>query len=138
MLIDFRSRETGKPVMKEHERDRDDCFSFSMPGGTKGRVWIDSSTHDVVRVEERLVGPVDFRPPASLLRRPEMPPIVTLDRYDRYVRYKPVHFDEPSETMLLPEQVDEITVFRPGGGHRTVQSYSNYKRFLTGGRIIRP
>ena len=46
-------------------------------------------------------------------------------------------FDDPEETMLLPESVDELTVFSGGGSHRTQQRFSNYKRFLTGGRIVK-
>ena len=137
MFIEFRAVRTGKPEMKENDRKREDCYSFSIPGGTKGRVWIDVTTHDVVKLEERLIGPVDFRTPPSIQRRPDMPMSMQLDRYDRYVKYKAVRFDDPEETMLLPESVDELTVFRGGGSHRTQQVFSNYKRFMTGGRIIK-
>lgn len=138
MILEYRAVRTGKPEMREHERDREDCYSFSMPGGTKGRVWIDAATHDVVRVEERLIGPIDFRTPPSIQRRGmNMPLSLQLNRYDRYVKYKAVKFDDPEETMLLPESVDELTVFSGGGSHRTQQRFSNYKRFLTGGRIVK-
>lgn len=137
IILEYRAVKTGKPEMREHERNREDCYSFSMPGGTKGRVWIDATTHDVVKIEERLIGPVDFRTPDTIQRRMNMPFSMQLDRFDRYVKYKAVAFDDPPETMLLPESVDELTVFRGGGSHRTQQVFTNYKRFLTGGRIVK-
>jgi hypothetical protein len=137
MLVDFRPRESGKPEVKEHERNREGCLSFSMPGGTRGRLWIDAETHDVLRVEERLVGPVDFIVPVALQRRHNFPDATVLDRFDRYVRYKAVKFDDPPETMLLPEFIDELTIWRGGGSHRIRQAFSEYKRFLTAGRIVK-
>lgn len=137
MLIDYRSTETGKPEVKEHERGREDCLSISMPGGTKGRVWIDASTHDVLRVEERLISPIDVRVPLAIQRRQHFPDYIVLDRYDRFVRYKRVAFDDPAETMLLPDSIEELTLSRGAGSHRTRQVFSNYKRFLTGGRLVK-
>jgi hypothetical protein len=137
MLIDYRALESGKPEIKEHERDRENCLSFTLPGGTKGRVWIDMATHDVVRFEERLISGVDFRVPFALQRRANFPDTIVLDRFDRFVRYKTVAFDNPAETMLLPESVEEWTIMRGGGSHRTRQVFSDYKRFLTAGRIVK-
>src|SRR5262249_31648008 len=138
MMIDFRERATGKPEVKEHERGREDCLSFNMPGGMRGRVYIDATTHDVVRIEERLISMIDFRVPSALQRRhPGFPDVAVLARCDRFIKYKPMKFDDPPETMLLPESIDELTIWRGGGSHRTSQKFSDYKRFLTGGRVIR-
>jgi len=138
MLIDFRARSTGKTEVKEHPRDREHCLSFSMPGGTRGRIWIDSSTHEVLRIEERLIAPVDFRIPVPLQRRHSFPDFVTIDRHDMYIKYKSVTFDDPSETMLLPESIEEVVMWRGGGtSYRVSQTFSDYRRFLTGARVIK-
>jgi hypothetical protein len=137
MLIDFRSLESGKPDIKQHERGREDCMSVSIPGLTKGRIWIDMTTHDVSRVEERLASVVDLEVPFELQRRLNFPVFVVIERYDRAVRYKAVSFDDPPETMLLPESIDEVTIWRGGGSHRSHQVFSDYKRFLTAGRVVK-
>lgn len=137
MIIEYRPLDTGKPSVKEHERDREGCLSFSMPGGTKGRIWIDAETHDVVRFEERLVSPVDFRIPVALQRRHNFPDMAQLARYDRYVKYKAVVFDDPRETLLLPESIDELAIWRGGGSNRINQRFTDYKRFLTGARVVK-
>ena len=42
-------------------------MSFDLPGRTKGRVWIDGATHDVLRVDEQLMGQFDYMLPPSRL-----------------------------------------------------------------------
>ena len=138
ILLEFREVARGKPEVKEHERGRENCVSINMPGATKGRVWIDVSTHDVVRVEERLVGPVDFVIPIAIQRKNGgFRDFLVLERNDRYVRYKAVSFDDPMETMLLPESIEELTIARGAGSHRIKQEFSDYKRFLTGARVVK-
>lgn len=137
MMLDYRALEAGKPEVRDNQRG-EGCLSFSIPGAVRGRVWIDPETHDVIRVEERLGAPIDFRIPAALQRRKNFPDIVVLDRLDVYIRYKSIAFQDPAETMLLPESIDQLAVFRGAESHRIRHEFGNYKRFLTGGRIIKP
>ena len=62
-----------------------------------------------------------------------------VSRYDSSVRYRPVTFLEPEETILLPESISEVMVVAGGSraGKRITQTYSDYKRFITGGRIVK-
>ena len=55
------------------------------------------------------------------------------------IRYRPVDFTDPEETVLLPESIESLVVFRGAGvvGHRTVQTFSGYKRFVTAGRLVK-
>jgi hypothetical protein len=136
ILIDFRSLETGKPEMKPQPGKSDDCFSLTIPGRIKGRVWVDSETYEVLRVDQQLTGRVDFRVPFEKVRG-GMVDILVIERYDTSIRYKSVAFHDPEETVLLPESIETLTMYRGAQSHRTVQSFSNYRRFMTGGRVVK-
>ena len=61
-----------------------------------------------------------------------------LDRDDQTLRYKAVSFRDPDEVMLVPESIESLTTLRGGlQSARRTQTFSNYRRFLTGGRIVR-
>jgi hypothetical protein len=134
MLLDYKPRLPGKPEVTY----KDDCTSVSLPGWEKGRVWLDPNTHDVMRVEQALVKRFDHRVPYDRVRM-GMGDYWTLERADTTIRYRQVAFDDPQETVLLPESIASLVVFRGPGvaGHRTSQTFSNYKRFITGGRIVK-
>jgi hypothetical protein len=54
------------------------------------------------------------------------------------IRYKTVAFHDPEEAMLLPESIDLINVMRGGlASTRRSQTFSDYRRFLTGGRVVK-
>jgi hypothetical protein len=66
-----------------------------------------------------------------------LPQWVTLERNDQTIRYKPVTFSNPDEVMLLPESIESLVVTRGGlQSTRRSQRFSDYRRFLTGGRIV--
>jgi hypothetical protein len=116
----------------------DDCFDWSGPVATNGRVWVDADTHEVLRVERHLKGPVSLRVPTALQRRYHFDSWVALDRDDETIRYTRVAFSDPDEVLLLPESIESMTVLRGGlQSIRRVQTFSHYRRFLTAGRIIR-
>jgi hypothetical protein len=134
MFLDFKARVVGKPEVTY----KDDCTSVSLPGWEKGRVWLDPETHDVIRVEQALVKRFDHRVPYERVRM-GMGEYWSLERSDTSIRYRRVSFTDPEETVLLPESISSLTVFRGSGfvGNRTVQTFSDYKRFITGGRIVK-
>src|SRR3954466_7761671 len=52
LIIDFASTErTSRPELIEDEHGHDDCFDWTGPISTRGRVWVDATTHDVLRVD---------------------------------------------------------------------------------------
>jgi hypothetical protein len=138
LIIDFMSmNRTSRPELIEDERGHDDCFDWSGPVATRGRVWVDAKTHDVLRVDRHLAGPVDLRVPWLLQRRFHLPPWVVLDREDQTLHYTAVAFRDPDEVMLLPESIESLTVLRSSlQSTRRTERYSSYRRFLTAGRVV--
>jgi hypothetical protein len=137
LIVEYRPREKGKPEIVEDAKKRDDCFSISLPGATRGRVWIDLATFDVLRVEEHLASRVDVRVPFQMQTKRGLPDSLVVERYDSQIRYKPVAFKDPDETILLPESITVLAIMHGAGSHRTQQEFSDYRRFLTRGRLVK-
>lgn len=116
----------------------DDCMSYDVKGGQRGRLWVDRETADVLRLDQSLPGMVDLRVPPRLARRAGASTFLTLERADTSIRFRRVTFREPDETIVLPVESTEVRVMRNGGTPRlrTVTRYSDYRRFLTGGRLL--
>jgi hypothetical protein len=137
LVIDFASaRRSGRPVLVADEYGHDDCFDWSGPIAAHGRLWIDAGTHDVLRLDRFISGPTDVRVPPQLQTRYMFPPWLTLDRDDLMLRFAPVTFTDPDETMLLPDAIESRTIVRSGlQSVRRTQVFTNYRRFLTSGRV---
>ena len=137
LIIDFSSVDRQSRLeLIEDERGHPDCFDWKGPLATRGHVWIDAQTHDVLRIERGLVGPVDIRVSPKLQRRYHFESYLTLDRDDVTMRFRPVTFTDPDETLLLPNEIDNVTIVRTGlQSARRTESFSDYRRFLTTARI---
>jgi hypothetical protein len=99
---------------------------------------VDANTHDVLRVDRRIDGPVDVRVPPRLQRRHNLAPWVVIERDDETLRYQAVAFRDPDEVMLLPQSIESMTVVRGGlQSTRRMETFSSYRRFLTGARIVK-
>jgi hypothetical protein len=142
------ARESGRPsVTIDYKSARvqpadvvwkDNCVSIDLPGRTRGRVWVDRQTGDVLRLDEELTGQYEFRVPRTQLRGVQLPMTMTVERADSSIRYRTISFHDPEETILLPESIVSVQVIRNAGSPRmrTTQKFSNYRRFMTGGRIL--
>jgi hypothetical protein len=139
LIIDFTStKPEGKGEITEDPRGHEDCFSWSLPVVLKGRVWVDATNYQVLRVEQRMAGMADLSVPAKLQRKHNLDSNVVVQRHDTTIRYKTVPFHDPDEAMLLPESIDTLIVVRGGlESMRSRQTFTDYRRFLTGGRIIK-
>ena len=117
---------------------RDDCVSFDLDGGMRGRIWIDTETFDVLRLDQGLIGMVDIPLPRIVTRRPGSDLRWTLERWDTTMRFTPVTFSSPDETLVLPSSLTSLRIARGSGQPRlrTTTDYKNYRRFLTGGRVV--
>jgi hypothetical protein len=137
LVIDFASaRRTSRAELIEDEYGHDDCFDWTGPIAVAGRLWVDAETHDVLRLDRHIGGPTDVRVPPRLQSKYRFPGWLTIDRDDMTLRFKPVKFSDPDETMLLPESIETLTVLRTGlQSTRRTQVFSNYRRFLTSSRI---
>ena len=137
IMIDFKLL-TKVSVESSMIEGRDDCVSFNVEGGKRGRIWIDAETFDVLRLDESLIGMVDVPLPAKAARFPGAPRFWTLERMDTSIRFKAVTFSNPDETLILPATMSSMRVTRGSGMPRlrTTTDYTKYQRFLTGGRIV--
>ena len=137
LVVDFMStNRKSKAELVQDERGHDDCFDWKGPIATSGRMWVDEQTHEVLRVDRRLAGPVDIRVSSGLQRQYHLPAWVVLERDDQTLRYKPIAFTYPDEVLLLPESIESLTVVRSGlQSTRRSETFSSYRRFLTSGRL---
>jgi len=137
VMIDYRSLETGKPTVTKKDED---CYEFDAPGRARGRVWIDQASGDVLRLDERLTGMIDFD--YTDRSRGRTYSSWTIERADTSIRYRQVIFQDPQETLTVPISIDRMTVIRNSVGLaltprvRISQRFSDYRRFVTEGRIV--
>lgn len=139
LLIDFTlpgSRRDGE--LSADPGGHADCFATTVNATERGRVWVDATTYDVVRIERHVVGPVTINVPYELQRKHDLPHSFVLDREDLSIRLKMTTFKDPDEMLLLPESIDMVRMFHGGlQSTRRHQQFSEYHRFLTGGRIVK-
>ena len=138
LMIDFASLDRRtKPELIEDPSGHDDCFDWSGHIASRGRIWVDAGNYDVVRVERGLGGPVDVKVPALIQRRHHLAGWVVIVRDDVTIRYRTVAFSDPDEVLLLPESIISFTVVQGGlESTRRSQAFSDYKRFVAGGRLL--
>ena len=134
IMVDYRSLEPGEPKTEW----RDECVSIELPGRSRGRVWADPKSAEILRLDEQITGMVDIPVPRKQ-QRSGAPAFMTIERADMSIRYRPVIFRDPDETLLLPATIDTLAVVRNSGAPRVriTQSFGNYRRFVTASRIVR-
>jgi len=139
ILIDFTSVDRrSKPELIEDLGGHDDCFDWTGHVASAGRVWVDAQTFDLLRVERRLRGPVDVTVPTKIQRRHHLDNWVVVIRQDETIRYRTVAFHDPDEVLLVPESIDSVIIVRGGlQSTRRSQLFSDYKRFVTEGRVVK-
>ncbi len=138
LMIDFASVDRrSNPVLIEDPGGHDDCFDWVGDTASRGRIWVDAVTFDVMRVDRGLRGPVDVKVPALIQRRYRLASFVVIVRDDVTIRYKSVGFTDPDEVLLLPESIESLMMVRGGlQSTRRTRTYSEYKRFVTAGKVL--
>jgi hypothetical protein len=134
IVIDYRSRTPEPPKATWRAKGNPDCMSVDVPGRTRGRIWANPVTFEILRLDEGLTGEVDIRVPVEEQRRSRWPMTLTLKRADVSIRYKEVMFQDPEERVMVPSEITTNTEF--GSRRLMTQQFSNYRRFTTGARII--
>ena len=134
VILDYKSTSRKPPEVVWHG----ECVSVDLPGQTRGRVWIDQTTDDVLRLDEHLIGMFELDVPRQHARHGD-PASMVIERADSSIRYKPVAFHDPDETMILPASIESFTIIRNAGVPRLrmTQEFSSYRRFITGGRVVK-
>jgi hypothetical protein len=127
LQIDFVPIGAGRAVI-EWEGS---CFTLVAPDRRAGRIWVDAHTFDVLRLDERLSEPVVPLEPAAMRRG------VRLERLERSIRYGPVRFGNPDDTIVLPVAAEQLTILHGARlpRTRTTHVFGEYRRFLTDVRI---
>jgi hypothetical protein len=133
LMLDYRAVAAGEPQIDWQE----DCVTISLPGRSRGRIWVEAATDDVLRLDEHLVGRFEFSVPAKQMRSGWASHVV-LERADSTIRYRRVDFQDPDERLMVPASIETVTVFRGASRTRITQRFSDYRRFLTGGRLVVP
>jgi hypothetical protein len=133
LMIDFRGIVASPPSVTW----TGECVSVSLPGRSRGRVWVDAATYDVLRIDDRLVGEFTLDVPREQVRRGAAPTMV-IERAESSIRYRQVEFQDPQEALILPTSIDTLTVIRGVATRRVriTQRFSDHRRFLTGGRMV--
>ena len=137
-LIDFTSVNRRSDLeLIEDPGGHDDCFDWTGDIVSRGRIWVDATGYDVLRIERSVGGPVSVRVPVRIQRRHNLDIRVVIMRDDMTIRYRSVAFSDPDETLLLPESVYSFTVVSGGlQSTRRSQVYSGYKRFVGDSRVV--
>ena len=102
------------------------CFNAE-GGGEDGRLWFEPGTFDVLQIAARLPKPFLIMVPSFGLSNPP----IRVERSNVTMRFGRVRFEQPDETVLLPESTETATVFRGAPSWRIVQKLSNFRRFLS-------
>jgi len=138
-IIEFKAvSEDREGKVVEDERGLEGCFNISVPAPMRGRIWVDADTYHVLRLERHLAGLGEVRASFAQQRKHNLPTSMTMERYDTAIKYRPIAFTDPDEAMLLPESIETVVIWRSGmESTRRRQEYSDYRRFLTAGRIVK-
>ena len=115
-----------------------DCVSIDLEGWYGGDAWVDVESGDVLRLDRRLTRRFEFREPEGpgTGRRWNR-----LERDDISIRYERIAFEDPDETLMLPRSIDHNWSIEGGGfipRYFRTHRFSNYRRFVTGGRLVDP
>jgi hypothetical protein len=134
----IRFREKVKPTVDVSlVEDNENCISFDIDGGTQGKIWLDAETNDVLRLDRSLTGLIEIPLPRKA-QRFGVDHRWTMERWDSSIRFKPVRFDDPNETLILPVEATTLQITRGSGTPRlrTTTKYTSYRRFMTGVRVV--
>ena len=107
------------------------CFEAD-GGGHQGRVWYDPDTYDVRQVDVRLSKPFLIPLPDGF---PGIRPAIRVEKSEMILRFSRVDFQQPDETLMLPESIETLHVLRGVPSMRIRQTLDGYRRFLTKSEI---
>jgi hypothetical protein len=138
--LEFRERpvkDAEPPEANWIHGEQEECVSVSVPGRTRGRVWADLETGEVLRLDQSINGLFDIRVPSKEQQHWQTP-YLTLERSDTSIKYRRVIFRDPDEAMMLPASIDTLTVWRGGNAQpmRKTQTFAGYRRFVAVGKLV--
>ncbi|MCA1612984.1 MAG: hypothetical protein LC800_02280 [Acidobacteria bacterium] len=139
LVVAFESPPAAAPPELKFE---DNCFFLSRPLRRRGRVWIDPQTYDVLRLDWELAETFEAKTGNRVVRKGilfRFAPTRELS-YERDVmtiRFRPVAFKNPAQTLLLPVSSESLRVMRGARdpGFRVTQTYADYRRYVTSSEV---
>ena len=81
-----------------------DCARIELEGWYGGDAWVDVDSGDVLRLDEHLTRPFEFREPIDRPRGSRR--WSRLERDDTSTRYERIAFEDPNETLMLPRSIE--------------------------------
>ena len=135
LMVDFKETSPVEVEVRTVE-GLDDCISYELTGAQRGRLWVDAESFDVLRLDARLSTMVELKMPQVLARRPGGSQYLTLEREDTTLRFQRLTFAQPDESIVLPVSSSTLRIVRGASRLRTITRYTDYRRFLTGGRVV--
>ena len=120
-VVSFTSPPAPEPVKLV---EKGDCFFLSRALRRKGEIWIDRESYEVLQLRWQLAETFNGKG-----RRKEL-------RYEKsvfVVRFRPVTFQNPEQTLLLPTSSESIWVLKGAriAGFQTITEYTRYRRFVS-------
>ena len=104
------------------------CFEAE-GGGHQGRVWFDPISYDVMQVVVRLSKPFVVPMPSGYFG---LEPAIRVERSEMTLRFARVEFQQPDESVLLPQSIDTLTCLaRRRQSENQPDARASYRRFLT-------
>ncbi len=128
--IEYETRRPEPPRVRWNGR----CGWVDSFGRTRGSVWVEPASGEVVRFDEHLSGRVKLPGPPGDAFAPEF----VAERADTTIDYTTIAFADPDETLLLPSHVESVTFIQNSGAPRVrvTRTFTEYRRFLATGRVL--
>jgi hypothetical protein len=114
---------------------------FRLNFESKGRIWIDPISYDVLRIETHLIEPVEFQPPRVMRKGPFVlfgpAHKFKVKVWDVAIRFAPTSFKEPEQTLMLPVSAESFRIIEGMRVPRLriTHSFTNYRRFSSDVKI---
>lgn len=138
VVLEVKDTATGPvEIIEKPGAEGQSCKYFPKPGVAKWRVSVDAERYVVLRVEESLYQQYEVTIPADrVAKTPRLE--LTVERSEQTTEYKPIKFTEPDEVVYMPVRRSTLSIVKgsPTPRKKWLFSYKNYRRFMTGGRII--
>ena len=116
---------------------------FHLGFQTNGRIWIEASSYEVLRLDTHLIAPFEFRSPNNLKRKGPFFAFAPgkkfkVQKWDVTVRYRPVPFQDPEQMLSLPVSAESIRLIHGlRVPHlRMTHTFSGYRRFTAETKVV--
>ncbi len=110
---------------------------FRMSFQSRGRIWIDPISYDVLRIDTHLIEPFESGSPRTVRKGPFVlfgpSRQFKVEMWDVAIRFGLVQFQDPDQKLWLPASVESLRVIQ--GSRiprlRTTHTFTNYRRFTS-------